>query len=391
MKNTKIRTYASILTTAAIFASTDAFAKKDYDDRWYISPTATYLGLDDDRMTSKSGNGLSLGLGKAVNQNINLEVKAIYNRYQHQNDASANIKYQWDTFGAAVDLQYYVWREKFSPYFAVSAGVMESEISDRNAVGLIADAGIGFSYAFSENVSLRSDVRYRFNDNLNKNITSGNRSRYNDMVVNVGFVIPIGSKKIEEPIRKPKPVRRVNPDLDGDGVRNYLDQCPNTKRGQAVDKKGCDLPAPKPINPDLDGDGVLNARDKCPDTPIGNIVDKKGCNMPIPTLKGVTFKVNSTSIESEAKAILDKVAESLKRYPKKGAIESQGHTSSDGNAKLNKILSQKRAQSVADYLVEKGVSNKISAHGYGEERPIADNATKEGRNKNRRAAIVWKK
>lgn len=58
-------------------------------------------------------------------------------------------------------------------------------------------------------------------------------------------------------------------DSDGDGVSDYLDECPGTPQGAAVDKKGCLL--------DSDGDGVPNSLDKCPDTPKGARVDERGC------------------------------------------------------------------------------------------------------------------
>lgn len=363
MKNQKLFVTASLLTA---ILSKGAFAQEALDDRWYIAPTVSYLGLDDDRMTSRSGHGLSVGLGKAVSEHINVEGKVIYNRYQHQNDRSLDTKYQWDTFGAALDVQYYLWRDTLSPYVAASAGVMDSNVSGGNAVGFIADAGVGVAYEINDALSIRSDVRYRFNDNINDNITSGNRSRYNDMVVNVGFVIPFGAKPSSAPASAP---------VQEPFVKETI--LPKSEKAKIT-------------NPDLDGDGVLNAMDQCPNTPEGYFVNEQGCDLSAPVLKGVNFAVNSSALNEESKTNLDKVAEELINYPKKGMIEVQGHTSSSGAEEYNMTLSQKRAEVVADHLKNEGVSNDITAVGYGETSPIADNATKAGKAANRRVAIIWK-
>ncbi|MDD2863833.1 MAG: OmpA family protein, partial [Methylococcales bacterium] len=64
-------------------------------------------------------------------------------------------------------------------------------------------------------------------------------------------------------------------------------------------------------------------------------------------------------------------------------------TSSEGTDAYNWRLSQKRSQSVANYLKLKGVNNKLTAHGYGESHPITENVTEEGRSRNRRVELIW--
>lgn len=347
------KTILALATTASLIFSNEALADKSYDERVYIAPSVSYLWLDDDRLTSRSGHGFSLGFGKAINANTNLEVKALYNRYQHQ--SHDRNKYQWDSYGATFDVQYYFSREQIAPYAVVAAGFMNSEVGDSDAVGIIGEAGLGLAYKLSNNLSLRSDVRYRYNNNFNKVLTSGNRDRFNDLVVNVGFVIPLG----EEPkAPAPKPEKRPEP-------------------------------APAPINPDLDGDGVNNEYDECPNTPQGSVVNKKGCKIERTTLKGVNFKSASATLTNEATVALDALANKLNEYPKKDSIQIQGHTDSTGSEKFNLTLSQKRADNVASYLKEKNVTNEIKAVGYGESRPIANNNTKEGRETNRRVDLFW--
>ena len=103
--------------------------------------------------------------------------------------------------------------------------------------------------------------------------------------------------------------------------------------------------------------------------------------------EGVTFDVGSYSLKPEFRATLDKVADSLKQYPD-SLIDVYGHTDSTGSDAYNQTLSENRARTVANYLSMQGVSPaRIRSQGYGETMPVADNATDEGRRKNRRVEI----
>jgi OOP family OmpA-OmpF porin len=79
----------------------------------------------------------------------------------------------------------------------------------------------------------------------------------------------------------------------------------------------------------------------------------------------------------------------LAEYPQSNVIEVQGHASSEGSDNYNLKLSQRRSQSVAEYLKIKGLPNKTIAKGYGETKPIADNSTEAGRSENRRVELIW--
>ena len=98
----------------------------------------------------------------------------------------------------------------------------------------------------------------------------------------------------------------------------------------------------------------------------------------------IRFASASVTIDSGSNATLDTLAE-VAMSCKKGRIRVEGHTDSTGRAAFNKTLSEKRAQSVVDYLSKAGVdASRIEAVGYGQEKPIASNNTREGRAKNRR-------
>jgi outer membrane protein OmpA-like peptidoglycan-associated protein/opacity protein-like surface antigen len=179
-----------------------------------------------------------------------------------------------------------------------------------------------------------------------------------------------------------------DPDNDGDGVIDAQDQCPEEMEDMDgyMDDDGCP-------DPDNDGDGVLDADDQCPDTPSGVEVDATGCPViaeikPDMILEGVTFTVGKAELTHDSLTLLDNVAESLHAWPN-ATIEIQGHTDSSGSADLNRALSMLRAEAVREYLIGKGIDPaRMTAVGYGEDLPMGDNNSAEGRARNRRVELI---
>lgn len=202
------------------------------------------------------------------------------------------------------------------------------------------------------------------------------------------------------------------PDSDKDGVADLDDKCLDTKAGYKVDAIGCTLDNDKDgiINeedacpdkagnsalkgcPDTDGDGVADNEDRCP-TLIGTIANKGCPEMAIADVKKITqiaskifFETNSDKLKVASLAQLDELAEILKRYEAANLI-IEGHADSQGEDAFNLTLSQKRTESVKTYLMEKGImESRLTATGFGESKPIADNNTSLGRAKNRRVEL----
>ncbi len=176
-------------------------------------------------------------------------------------------------------------------------------------------------------------------------------------------------------------IKLTSADTDKDGVTDANDTCPETMEGVKVNAQGCEE--------DSDNDGLVNRLDLCPDTAEGATVDNAGCSTEQTTvvLEGITFKLGTAKLTSEAGSILDIAANILLSNPDI-SMEVAGHTDSIGEKESNLRLSARRAQSVTDYLVSKGVSvERLQAKGYGDVEPIADNTTKEGRAKNRRVEL----
>ena len=104
-------------------------------------------------------------------------------------------------------------------------------------------------------------------------------------------------------------------------------------------------------------------------------------------LRGVQFDLDTADIRPDAGVILDEAANQLSQVPTT-RVRVEGHTDSSGADTYNQSLSERRAGSVRDYLVSKGVSDsRLTTAGFGESQPVADNATAEGRALNRRVEL----
>ncbi len=136
---------------------------------------------------------------------------------------------------------------------------------------------------------------------------------------------------------------------------------------------------------DDDGDGVPNLRDRCPGTPAGMATDAQGCiKLDLP---GVNFATGSAKLNWKSRALLDHAAGLLKNLDV--TLEIQGHTDNRGDPTANLALSQRRAEAVATYLKSRGVKAELLVpRGYGDQRPVADNGTPQGRAQNRRVTLV---
>lgn len=144
-------------------------------------------------------------------------------------------------------------------------------------------------------------------------------------------------------------------------------------------------PAKYEAEGDADGDGVLDSKDKCPDTPKGAIVNKDGCWV----FHGILFDYDKSSIKSGYEKLFDNAVNVLNRNPGL-TVEIQGHTDSNGSNAYNQSLSESRALSVKQHLINEGINGtRLTTRGYGESRPVASNDTATGRAENRR--VVYRR
>ncbi len=175
------------------------------------------------------------------------------------------------------------------------------------------------------------------------------------------------------------------PDTDKDGINDEEDKCPNVPG--VARYQGCPVP-------DTDGDGVNDEEDKCPTVP--GVPENQGC----PAIKeevkkkvdyaaqNILFATGSFKLVASSNKGLNEVVKILKDNPDL-KLSIDGYTDNTGTAEINQTLSGKRANSVKDYFVKKGIDvDRLTATGHGQDNPIADNKTAAGRKKNRRVEMT---
>ena len=329
----------------------------------------------DDEKGLEDGNFLSLGLGYDFENNWGSEFTFLRSKADIENSDQ-----EVDLDVLRLDALYHFADGGIRPYVVGGVGWADFDspvgIDERERM---ANLGLGVKFMVTKAFSLRADAR----------VMQGLEHGQTDYLAGLGAIFTFGQSA---PVKKAKPTPEPKPamgpiDTDGDGVADGQDSCPGTAAGIVVDSKGCEL--------DSDGDGVVNSADKCPDSEAGAKVDETGCYVvlkeEVSVSLNVNFATNSADVVSASNPDIRKVAEFLRSYPLTNVV-IEGHTDSSGAAAYNKDLSQRRAQSVADILVNDYQINsgRVSAVGYGEEQPLVDNSTAENRAKNRRVTAVVK-
>ncbi len=372
-----------LVSACLLSASVAGFAGegevKERDGLYFLG---SYNSFDYDAATGiKDDEVFGLGLGWYLNKNWGVEFNYIEDDavYNGTNNGSDILSYNLDAV--------YNWTGLFGastfPYAKVGVGKFNLELAAVDAVtpsqadaaegDLYYKAGIGIQHFFSDTFFGRIGADFMGGDEV-----QDHKNYYLSLGLFLGDTDrgALPAAPVKAPATAPK-------DSDGDGVIDANDRCPGTPAGARVDANGCPV--------DSDGDGVYDYQDACPNTAAGVKVDAKGCEVVEAAEKVVidmrlNFDTNAYAIKPEMVSEIAKVAEFLGQFSNVDA-EIQGHTDSVGSASYNQGLSERRAKSVADYLVSNfGIAaSRLSAVGYGEARPIADNGTAEGRALNRRA------
>lgn len=293
---------------------------------------------------------------------------------------------------------------KVRPYLAAGLGYAEYDFAGLDNDERLFNAGVGLKYGLSDNLALRGDWRF-FSVSDIDDLQSA-------LSVGLHYTFAAPQKAAPRPMpAKPAPIA----DADGDGVPDNRDRCPTSAAGSRVNADGC---------ADSDGDGVLDRDDRCANTPAGVKVGSRGCPLdddadgvanhldrcPDTTNRkaridevgcyvvleqdvsvdlNVQFANNSAEVGPEHLAEARRVQQFMQEYPS-SVVTIEGHTDDRGRAAYNKDLSQRRANAIAGILIDDlGVDrSRVTAIGYGEERPVADNNTAEGRQTNRRVVGV---
>jgi OOP family OmpA-OmpF porin len=348
----KIKKLVLTLAAATLAAgSTNLFA--DGAQPWHLTGQFGQMKMDSDRYTEENDNWISVGFGRFFGDHFSLDIE--YDEYAgdyslYNNVAPGATYDKWSLSNWGLMGRYHFGTSAVRPYVALGAGWQKhGNVSDTDSNETLS-YGLGLTGQFSKHLSGRAQALWRhdFDDQ------SGAPDSYRDFIYSIGISFDFGGKE-------PPPPPPAAPAA----------------------------PPPPPPNPDLDGDGVLNAHDKCPNTRPGAVVDLDGCEVEaVIELEGVNFDFDKATLKPETMVILNEAAALLDKH-ERVVVEVAGHTDSIGTETYNQGLSERRAKAVQDYLVSKGVkASRLSAKGYGESLPIASNDTEAGRAENRRVELI---
>ncbi len=346
---------------AGIMLATNAMAAEENTDptRQYLAPMMHYLILDDDRDISSKGLGGGLIYGRQLSDHVWWETEgAGYGLDTGVDDVTDFFQYSLST-GLA-----YAFgdREGFTPFVLAQIGGIYNDVvpDDDDGLNLHANVGVGAVTGpiFDNGLKLRFEGRYMYDDfdGVSGTASDGDGG-FNDWRLSLGLEIPLGvtrTVEVEKIVYQTREVEKV------------------------VEKVVAEA--------DSDNDGIADSRDMCPNTLAGGKVDGQGCLLKNQTISfnNIGFELNSAKITASSRPTLDKLADSLNAQTDFN-VEIAGHTDSSGSAEYNESLSDKRANSVREYLIEKGVAaERLTSRGYGEIDPVASNETAAGRAMNRR-------
>jgi OOP family OmpA-OmpF porin len=352
MKKSAILATAVGLAALASMPVRAADPNRPWDDevgQWFVAPFVGETWTDSDRLL---GDDIHYGasLGKHLTDKWSMQ----FTGYVGDFDAASNGSMDASLSGGSLDLMRVFNRSsKISPYILGGIGMQNTNYDGiKGDENVTAAVGVGLMWDLfrsadgSRTVQLRPEVRGRYDLQQDNGMF--------DTLAQVGIAFGWGPPRPEPVVEEPAP------------------------------------PPPPPPPPakcaDTDNDGVCDEADKCPGTAAGVKVDSVGCPME-QTLK-LLFDFDSAELRPESITELERVVKFMGDVPFAKAMV-EGHTDSKGSDAYNQGLSDRRAKAVFDYLSSRGVDPaRLSSVGKGESAPIADNATDEGRQENRRVMLI---
>jgi OOP family OmpA-OmpF porin len=361
----------TLAVSAALLGAAGAAQAGSDVGQWTVGAGGIWTATDGDRGVD-DGAGFNYSIGYAMNENWDFSL----NGFSSNHDV-VGATYDREIKGLTVDFDRIYRRDAgVSPFFTLGVGVVDQireipSIARKDVVGKVGVGLLGTLVEFGGGNKLQLKMDAAMRASAGKHI--------NDIVLGVGLQMAFGAAEKPAPVVAAPPPPPPPPPAPP----------PPPPRPAPPPVAAAPPPPPPPPPPrppaDDDRDGVVNTADRCPTTPAGDRVDTNGCSLRA-NLK-VFFDTNSAVLKAESFAELDNMAKFLADVPNaRGEVE--GHTDSQGADAYNQALSQRRAEAVRKYLVDKGVAgDRLQARGYGESKPEADNNTADGRAQNRRVVF----
>ena len=299
----------------------------------YLAGEALFMRGDDDRGVDDEGVGVRALYGRRLSGNWFIEGQFFSGVLETRSDLLNFTDTDFYQAGLGLDLVYaFGDRDRFTPFILAGLGAVRDDAipDDDDSTNVFGNAGLGFVVKIADNgVRLRGDARYLYDD-FESSLTG--ESGMGDWNIGLGLEVPLGRREVERTVEVEKIV-------------------------EVPVEKIVEVPVPMPVEKQ-------------------RIV-----------LEGVRFKFDSAELLPESHAVLDGAAEQL-RGMSDITVEIAGFACDIGDCDYNIGLSERRAASVKDYLVSKGVAPEILVpRGYGEAAPAVPNTDEEARTKNRRVEL----
>ena len=419
-------TLALAITCALFTASVHA---GDPAQGFYLAPSFSYINYNS-TYDLGDGAGGTFALGYQYDSPWSAEIAILMAESQFKNNITS---FDGEHYQLRLDGLYHFSRNKdVHPYMVAGLGhgLWEFDNDTENNQTQL-NAGIGLMAMVTKPLALRSDFRIVYdidegeiNNILNVGLSyffgSGKKAKPAAVVFSDKDGDSVADNRDQcpnTPANAPVSNNGCPKDSDNDGIADYLDKCPGTATGNSVSSTGCPKDSDNDgiadsldkcpgtatgssvsstgCTKDSDDDGIADSQDRCSATPAGAKVDKKGCRVKLKEAIRISmqldFRSGSANVLPEHYSEITNAGEFMRQYPDSQVV-IEGHSDSQGAAAFNKRLSQQRANSVREYLINMyGIkATRIRAKGFGESSPIADNSTAQGRAKNRRVVAVIK-
>ena len=346
-----------IIFVFLILLSNISAQDKNYEVSFLASGTKTI----DAEISKQSSIGLAFGKNFHDSFIDQIELSHLQSKNTSYKDTSDSTKISRTTLNGIFNLS----KNNDSTFFAL-IGLGNENVSNEQKdyeSGVFVDYGIGYKHKMNDYGILKADLRHMVK-------VSGEKD---NVSLVLAISIPFGDRVTTVPRSR---ILKVYEEKKEVVVSEVIDE---------VVEEEVEIV----VNNDIDNDGILNKNDKCKNTPSGAKVDKLGCIISVDL--AINFKSNSDKINTRYSNKLTEYAEFLNDNPHYNVI-IKAYTDSNGRDSYNLKLSQKRANTTIKELVRLNVKkSRLKAIGYGEEDPIADNLTEEGRAKNRRVTAVIRK
>jgi OOP family OmpA-OmpF porin len=318
-------------------------------------------------------------MGTSIVDSLGIEGTLNYFNTKSKKDASTDTGYLF-----RIDAIYpFILGVKWMPFLAVGGGgIIIKSVAHPDKSPLF-NYGVGLKYFLEDYLAVRADARHL--------VIYDNNTTRNNIEVGIGISYYFGKESKKKPVPPPPPKQEEKKDTTIEEKTNGT----ATNGASAIpvleEKKpvvNVETPAvspPPPIVPPIAPAPSLPLESAAKpliqaEEPVRQPAGKK-----VVRKLTIGFDFNSSYIKPEFNKVLKEIADIMKNSADATA-RIEGHTDTKGEVSFNSTFSDKRAQRVQSKLIELGIDpGRITAEGYGSSRPIADNATKEGRKKNRRA------